>query len=96
MDGWVGGKNKKDILKGIESGCVRERTRGVFGKGLDFPREALSEKEKERDGNTERLRFREEKHRFFLLNWAAASRPYSTTSRGKLGRSFLQNALYLE
>lgn len=44
--------------------CVRERTRGVSGKGVDFPREALSEKkterEKERDGNTEWLRFREE------------------------------------
>lgn len=61
---------------------MRERTKGVSGKGLDFPREALSERERERDGNTLRLGL-ERRKAFFSprFNWAAASRAYSRQHR---------------
>lgn len=50
--GWIDGWKEEEGY--IERGCVREnkRTRGVSGKGLDFPREALSESERETDENT--------------------------------------------
>lgn len=45
---------------------MRERTKGVSGKGLNFPREALSEREREREHIE--AGFREEKSLFFLLS----------------------------
>lgn len=54
--GWIDGWKEEEgyIERGCVRGCVREnkRTRGVSEKGLDFPREALSESERKRDENT--------------------------------------------
>lgn len=47
---------------------MRERTKGVSGKGLNFPREALSEREREREREHIEAGFREEKSLFFLLS----------------------------
>lgn len=68
---------------------VRERTKGVSGKGLNFPREALSERERER-GNTLRLALERRKAFFFSSPQLGSCQQalQQTASRGKLWRSF--------
>lgn len=55
MDGRTGGWKEQEgyTERDRKWMCVRERTRGVSGKGVDFPREALSEKKTEREKERE-------------------------------------------